>query len=507
MRLLLLLAICLHSLFAQDARLLPLTILHWNDFHSHNEPYRVTVKSATTQRDTSYFVGGAANFLGYLNHYRAQAQHVLSLHAGDEFQGTPVSLYTFGRSQIELLNIIRPDAMVLGNHEFDYGSERLRSYFPLARFPLLSANVFDAKSNKTFGEPTLLFRKGEMSIGVIGVTHPDLETLVIRDSLVGIVMLDPDSVVAHHAADLRMKGADIIIALTHQGWAWDSVMAMKHPSIDVIVSGHDHTPFFKPRKVNRSVIVQAGHGGRYLGKLDLMVDTQGDSIYSYQGRLIENRLGVVPPDSVLAVKVEELEGALRAAMNEVIGTLKTPWQRTTGRERRESNIGNWQTDVMRAYAQADVAFQNSSGIRTSLDAGPITVGDMWRINPFGNFFVVVTVPGSVLRRMLEFQAGVNTQEWCQVSGIRYVFDSRKPMGERIMEVEVGGKPIDDMKSYRVVTNNYVLSNSTAHFGVDLRSYPRESLPKLDRDVFIDAIRQQKIIVSVIDGRVKDLALQ
>ncbi len=507
MRILLLLTICLHSLLAQDARLVPLTILHWNDFHSYNEPYRVTAKSSSTQRDTSYMVGGAANFLGYLNHYRTQAQHVLSLHAGDEFQGTPISSYTFGRSQIEVLNIIRPDAMVLGNHEFDYGSERLRSYFPLARFPLLSANVFDLKKNGTFAEPTLFLNKGDVSIGIIGVTHPDLEILVIRDSLVGLVMLDPDSVVAHHAVDLRKRGADIVIALTHQGWQWDSVMATKHPSIDVIVSGHDHTPFFKPRKVNRSVIVQAGHGGRYLGKLDLVVDTQGDSVLSFVGSLIETQWGGVPPDSVLAAKVEELEDGLRAAMNEVIGTLKTPWRRTVGRERRESNIGNWQTDVMRTYAHADVAFQNSGGIRTNLDAGPITVGDMWRMNPFGNSFVVVTVPGVVLKQMLEFQAGVKTQEWCQVSGVRYVFDSRKPMGERVMDVQVGGNPIDDAKSYRVVTNNYVLSNSVAHFGVDLRSFPRESLPKFDRDVFIDAIRQQKIIASEIDGRVKDLALQ
>lgn len=492
------------SVAAAQPKLVPVTILHWNDFHAQNEPYTVTVKSPTTGQDTSIQIGGTATLLGYLNKYRRESPNPILLHAGDDFQGTPISSLTYGRSQIELLNLLKPDAMTLGNHEFDYGSEKLRSYFPLAHFPILAANVYDTIRNELFAQPTRIIKTGGVTIGVIGLTHPQLETIVIRDSLVGLIMLDIDSVTTSHIRELRQQGVDLIVSVTHIGLRSDSLLAMNHPEIDVIVSGHDHAPLFTPKRVNRTIIVQAGRWGRYVGKLDLQVDLAGDSVYSFAGRLLETRTSDVTPDPMAEQEVERLVGNLRTAMEEVIGELKTPWIRSPERRRSESNIGSWQTDAMRAYAKTDIAIQNSTGIRTGLEAGPIKVGDIWRMNPFGNYFVVFEVDGKTLRSMLEFQSSVSTQEWCQVSGVRYTFDSRKPAGQKVQSIEVGGKPIEERKIYTVVTNNYVTSNIPAHFGIDPKGLKFRMLPAMDRDVFIDAVRQQKVISSFRDGRILDL---
>ncbi len=500
----LLLLLLFSSLLAAQPRLVPITILHWNDFHAQNEPYNVTIKSRATRLDTSISVGGTATLLAYLNKYRKESPNPILLHAGDDFQGTPISSQTYGRSQIELLNLIKPDAMALGNHEFDYGSVKLRSYFPLAQFPILAANVYDTIRKEPFAQASMIIKTGGVTIGVIGLTHPQLETIVIRDSLVGLVMLDIDSVVTSHIRGLQQQGADIIVSVNHIGLRSDSLLAMRHPEIDVIVSGHDHFPLFSPKRVNRTIIVQAGRWGRYLGKLDLQVDIAGDSVYSYEGRLIETRTSDIEPDPHATKEVERLVGELRTAMNEVLGELKTPWVRSPERRRSESNIGNWQTDVMRAYAKTDIAIQNSTGIRVPLGSGPITVGDIWRMNPFGNYFVVFEVDGKTLRSMLEFQSSVSTQEWCQVSGIRYTFDSRKPVGQKVQSIEVGGKPIETMKTYSVVTNNYVTSNIPAHFGIDPKGLKFRGLPTMDRDVFIDAVRHQKNISSFTDGRILDV---
>jgi 2',3'-cyclic-nucleotide 2'-phosphodiesterase (5'-nucleotidase family) len=492
------------SVAAAQPKLVPITILHWNDFHAQNEPYNVTVKSRATGQDTSFTVGGTATLLGYLNKYRQESPNPLLLHAGDDFQGSPISSQTYGRSQIELLNLIKPDAMTLGNHEFDYGSEKLRSYFPLAQFPILTANVYDTIRKTPFAQPTRIIKTGGVTVGVMGLTHPQLETLVIRDSLVGLIMLDIDSVATSHIREFRQQGVDLVVSVTHMGLRLDSLLAMNHPEIDVIVSGHDHVPLFTPKRVNRTIIVQAGRWGRYLGKLDLQVDLTGDSVYSFAGRLIETRTSDIVQDPVAEREVERLVGELRTAMEEVIGELKTPWVRTPDRRRSESNIGSWQTDVMRAYAKTDIAIQNSTGIRTPLAAGPIKVGDIWRMNPFGNYFVVFEVDGKTLRQMLEFQSSVSTQEWCQVSGLRYIFDSRKPAGERVQSIQLGGKTLEESRIYTIVTNNYVTSNIPAHFGIDSKGLKFRTLPTMDRDVFIDAVRQMKTISSFTDGRVIDL---
>ena len=109
----LLLLLC--SWLQAQPKLAKVTILHWNDFHAANEPFSVTIRDTGAQKDSSYLVGGIASFLGYLNKERNESPSPIVLNAGDDFQGTPISSITFGRSQIELMNIVRPDAMTLGN--------------------------------------------------------------------------------------------------------------------------------------------------------------------------------------------------------------------------------------------------------------------------------------------------------------------------------------------------------------------------------------------------------
>jgi 2',3'-cyclic-nucleotide 2'-phosphodiesterase (5'-nucleotidase family) len=508
MKRLLILSLTSFSLLAaqpSSQNLVRLTLLHWNDFHSYNSPYKITVYDSLSKKDTSYYVGGTATLLGYLNKFRHAYSNVVTFFAGDDFTGTPISPMTKGRSQIELMNIINPTAVTLGNHEFDYGSTILQEHLNIAKYPVLCANVWDEQNNRFFVSPSAIVQVGGMRLGIIGFTPPELPILVVRENLPGLRMLTVDSVLAIQIAQLKKEAVDLIILVSHMGIQHDTTVAAKFRDINVIVGGHDHIPLFTPIRKNRAIIVQAGSNGRWLGKLELVVDVAGDSVYSYSGSLIETRVSDITPDTIAAQKVEELEALVGAEMREVIGELKTPWRRSRGDVNSDSNIGNWQADVMRDYARADVAFQNNGGIRADLPAGPITVGDIMRINPFGNYFVVFSVNGATLRKMIEFQTRVNPREFVQVSGLRYIFDSSKPPGERLIDIEVHGKKIEDNRTYRVVTNNYVFSNLEAHFGVSPAQFQPENLPLLDREVFIERIRQDKQIHSEVDGRISDIA--
>jgi len=280
----------------------------------------------------------------------------------------------------------------------------------------------------------------------------------------------------------------------------DTLLASRHSNIDVIVGGHSHTALFKPFKKNRTIICQAGSWGRYLGNLDLTVDLVGDSVLTYAGELIETKLGVYPIDSVTETKVLAFEEIVDKELSEVIGTLTVDWKRSS---RSESNIGNWEADVMREFARTDVALMNSWGIRKDLRSGPITKRDIWEINPFGNMFVTFSISGDTLLRMLEWQAA-HKGEFMQVSGLEYSFDQGRPFGKMVVEARVDGATVEPRKMYSIVTNNYVAGHVRELLGIHDEFIDPVSTSAVDRDVFIHYIEQHKTITSHIEGRVTQI---
>ena len=483
-------------------RLATLTILHWNDFHSQNVPLKIVVRdSLPTSRDSVYYVGGTATLLGYIRQFKGGRNDVAVLNAGDDFQGTPISSITNGRSQIELMNIISPDAVTLGNHEFDYGLENLETNLRLAVYPIINANIFDQRNGRNFLKPYLVKTFGKVKVGIIGLIAPDLPILTMRETLKGLEMLNHVQAVRKYVAELKKEPVDLIVVLSHIGIDVDKALADSVADINVIVGGHSHTPLFQPIKRNRAVICQAGTRGRWLGKLDLVVDLAGDSVYSYEGKLVETVVGKVKPDSVTAAKVTELENAVGKELGKVIGTLEVDWVR---KDNEESNIGNWSADAMREFAQTDIAFLNSGSLRKDLYAGNITSRDIWEIHPFNNQFVTFKVSGKTLRDMIAWQAATKG-EFMQVSGIRYTYDSSKPFGQQVLSIDLHGKVVDEGRMYSIVTNNYVGGHLHDFFGIPEKGIKLASLQKVDHDLFVDAVRKQGRVSSGVEGRIVDVA--
>ncbi len=486
---------------AQKPELAPLTILHWNDFHSRNVPFKIVIRDSIKKIDSVYYVGGTANFLGYIKHYKGDRRDVAVMNAGDDFQGTPISSITLGRSQIELMNIINPDVMTLGNHEFDYGVENLENDLSLARFPIINANIFDLRKGRSFLPPYLVKTYGKVKVGIIGLIAPDLPILVKTEDIVGLQMLNHAQVVRKYVSELKKENVDLIVVLSHIGVDVDRALADSVPEVNVIVGGHSHTALFKPIKRNRTVICQAGAQGRWLGKLDLVVDLSGDSVYSYEGQLIETVVGKVKPDSLADSKVNELEKMVDKELNEVIGTLENDWLRSM---KVECNIGNWSADVMREFAQTDIAFMNSGTIRKDLYAGDISVRDIWEIFPFNNHFLTFRVTGKTLWKMIAWQAA-EKGELMQVSGMRYTYDSSKPFGQQLLSIEVAGEPLDENRTYSIVTNNYVAGHIEDFFGIPQKEIEFTRLDKLDHDLFMEAARKQKNVSSRVEGRMVNVS--
>ncbi|MFZ4621843.1 MAG: bifunctional metallophosphatase/5'-nucleotidase, partial [Bacteroidota bacterium] len=401
-----------------------LTILHWNDFHSQNIPFQVKSKNRVTNTDTTFMVGGSATLASYIKLQKDSSKNVLLLNAGDDFQGTPISAITKGRSQIELMKLINPDAMELGNHDFDYGRDILSGYLKELKFPVLGGNMLDKRTGKPFAKPYTIITVKDVKIGVIGLMSTELHQLCLPDNIKDIEVKELAETVNGLIPELKKQKVNLIIAVTHVGVQGDSLLALAAPDLDIIVGGHSHTPLFKPKRVNGIMITQAGSRGRWLGKIDITVDTQKDTVLKSYSDLIECRTADVTPDPVVEAKVNEFESMAAKEMNEVIGVLKTDWKKEG---RGESNMGNWITDALREYAKTDIAFQNSGGIRKEMLAGNIMVRDLWEISPFGNTLATFNVDGATLRSMIQFQLSMK-EESMQFSGIKAVY--RTVNGER-----------------------------------------------------------------------------
>lgn len=267
--------VVLTSLNAQT----PLVLLHTNDVHSQLEPL-----PADDPRNPD--LGGVLRREALCRAVRDQEPNVLVFESGDFVQGTPYFNFFKGEAEVRLLNVIKPAAITLGNHEFDNGVAFLADILKQAEFPIVCTNyVVKRTPLSRYVKSWLVIRQGGLRIGVVSANiKPD--GLIAQANFKGIKWLDPIKSADKRAAWLkRVKKCDIVICLSHlghkmdEGMADDLKLAAGSRYIDVILGGHTHTFLRQPIKVNNLVgqpviINQVGKSGIYVGRLDLLVDAE-----------------------------------------------------------------------------------------------------------------------------------------------------------------------------------------------------------------------------------------
>lgn len=466
---------------AADARL---TILHINDFHARYEPVdRFDATCRPAERDGPDCFGGAARLAGAIARERAAAQaagrSVVVLSAGDQFQGSLIYTHWRGEDAAAVMNLIGFDAMTLGNHEFDGGPVELARFVDLADFPVLAANVVPAAGSPLGGRlaaSTIVERDGER-IAVIGaVTESTAEISNGGDS---VRFLSPAASLRDEAARLTAAGVNKIIALTHVGIHADRLLARDVDGIDAIVGGHSHSrmgddvggaglpyPLLARGPARETVpVVTAYAFGRYLGRLDLDFDDDG-RVVAIAGRAIPLDAGT-PEDAAVAAKVTELLQPIARLRARRVGmaVADIDGDRAACRA-RECEMGNLVAEAMLARMRsqgAQIALQNGGGIRASLRAGPVTMGDVLTVLPFQNTISIFGLRGADLVAALEHGVGraeAGSGAFLQVAGLRYVWDPSRPPGSRLLHVEVREtaehwQPVNPAAIYRVVTNDFL----------------------------------------------------
>lgn len=252
------------SMFTATAQNHELVILHTNDTHSQIEPY-------TYKADTN--VGGFLRREAYIREVRSIHPNVLLFDAGDFSQGTPYFNFFKGYTEVYLMNAMGYDAVTLGNHEFDNGCQALGKRLRKADFQVLCANyVFKNKALAKVVKPYTIIEKDGLKIGVFGLTV-DLRALIAPSISKDLTYLDPIKTAKQMVAELKSKGCDLIICLSHLGVEKNQIgdydVARDVPGIDIIIGGHSHEEMKEPKLVGDTRIYQMTNKGKCIGEITI----------------------------------------------------------------------------------------------------------------------------------------------------------------------------------------------------------------------------------------------
>jgi 5'-nucleotidase/UDP-sugar diphosphatase len=511
-----------------------LNILHINDFHSRFESITGSDSTCNAEGETKgECFGGIARLKTAIDAKRAEfkaagANSVL-LSAGDEFQGS--LYYTTYKSKIisDFMNEMGFDAVATGNHEFDDGPAELAKFIAAANFPIIGGNFNVAMEPELAGKlpGTMILDVAGEKIGIVGTLAED--TPEISSSGPNVKFESAVTYVRGAVEGLTASGITKIIVLSHIGYVPDQALAAAVSGIDVIVGGHSHTllsnvadnaagPYPTIVKSPDGVdvaIVTANQYGKYIGDVKIVWDDNGN-VTSATGEPILLDASVTPDAGYIA-RVAELGKPIEAVKAKVIGTATEAIEGSREVCRvMECAMGNLVADAMldRVKDQGvQIAIQNGGGLRASIDAGEITMGEALTVLPFSNTLATFQLKGSDIVAALE--NGVSQVEdgagrFPQVAGLKYTWTKAKAPGQgRIVKVEVqegdAFAPIDPAKTYGVVTNNFMRTGGDGYAvfnddGID----PYDFGPPLE-DVLADFVAKQGgTYKPYTDGRVAEV---
>ncbi len=494
-----------------------LTILHTNDVHSRIEPISKYDSGCSAEdNDEGKCFGGMARLVTAIEAAKARSNNWILVDGGDQFQGSLFYTYYKGQVAAEMMNKMGYQAMAVGNHEFNHGPETLRAFVDAVNFPVLMANAEFDDEPELVGAvaPSFVMEQGGEKLGIIGLTPEDNQELSAPGP--NITFTDPVAAARAQVERMQANGINKIIVLSHSGMPVDLRLAEAVPDIDVIIGGHDNTylsntsdkakgPY--PTMVGTTAIVQAYAYGKYLGELNVTFDDNGVVTEAAGEPIVMD--GSVEEDADTKARIAELAVPLDEIRNKVVaesgGVIEG--DRSVCRV-QECPMGNLVADAMldRVKDQGiQVAYANSGGIRSSIDEGEVTMGEVMTVLPFQNTLSTFQIKGQGLIDALE--NGVSQVEevkgrFPQIAGLTFTWDpSVAPNEGRVKEVMVGGEPIDPEKVYGVVTNNFVRNGGDGYsmFSTDaMNAY--DYGPDL-ADVLAEYMAAHGPVMPMVEGRI------
>ena len=454
----------------EDTRYKKLTLLHSNDMHG----------DFLAENVSDELVGGVSMLSGYISKVKAEEKNVLYCIAGDMFRGSVIDSEYLGYSTIEIMNMLSPDVVTIGNHETDYGLSHLLFMEKCARFPIINANLYIKANGVRLFRPYYIAEIDGMKILFIGILTEQVMSSAANEKIIGSLVDIADAADEVKKICDTFNGVDIdfTVLLTHIGFENDKKLAASlDPAlgIDVIVGGHSHTFMDEPAKVNYILIVQAGTGTDQIGRFDIVIDTDTNSVASYTWKAVPITASTCPNDSRMTDLINELKTQTDLKYGRVIRRLDCELHHEN--RYKQTTLGSFITDIYQAITKADLMLNTSGSVRT-LSLGPIvTLGDMMNCCPFGGPLYTFNVTGAQLKKMIcyicrdEVWEG-DAHEFYQLSlNWHIVYDRSR---HEVTEMLYKGKEVTDEQLIRLCLRSYDMNNIENFMGISRKEIEQTS---------------------------------
>lgn len=446
-------------------------IVHTNDIH------------ARVEENAKSSIIGMPKLKTLIDSFTESSDMDLVIDSGDLFHGQSIATLVKGESIAELAKACGYDVMTAGNHDWNYGKDRLKELAKLADFEMLTGNVVDENGEQFFDNQyyfeTTEKDGQELKIGIFGVIDPNIYSKTAGSNVEGLTFTDSAEYAIKAAGELEEMGCDVVIALTH---TYDPVsLASKVDGVDLWLAGHEHVDIDSEVTTPDGSKTRVIENGYYLYEaglidLDCSLDSDGEvvSVDINDDRAYYSAVENIEENAEVKAVLDNIKSEQSVIMNKVVGStpqdLDGVWEDL---RIDETNLGRAVTDAYLLETGADIAFENAGGIRASVKKGELTYGDIIGISPFGNYIVTKQITGSQLVEILETSIDIqkksiaandsgeydawpeNSGSYLQTGGIAVEYNLGLDYGKRVISVKVGNEPLDESKLYTVATNNFV----------------------------------------------------
>lgn len=444
-------------------------LLGVNDFHGQLDQYKAFLGNQA---------GGAEYLAAYLKKYKQENENTLLVHAGDMVGGSPpISSLFKDEPTIEYLNMLHFDVGTPGNHEFDEGVNEMRrlifggfhkdtGYFSGSTTSYSSANILDKKTGKLILPPYTIKKIDGIPIGFIGVVTTETTKYLLPETRNEIEITDEVTSINKTVKLLKDKGIKSIVVLGHipvtSDWFGGNAKGdlaemapMIDDEVDVIFAGHNHK--YANTVVDNKLIVQAYSYGLAFSQVKLTIDTRTKDIIKKKANIIPTIHYNIEPDQETLALLNTYKEKIGPYVSQVVGILPTELKKQKNLQ-GDYPLAKAVAESGKLTLDTEIAFFHHGGVRSGLNKGVVTMGDLYTVLPFEQYFVKLSLTGEQIKYALEQQWIEDKENRIQEVGLTYTVNKAAPFGKRIVDLkDCHGKKIQSKKKYTVATSNYLAS--------------------------------------------------
>lgn len=481
-----------------------LTILHSNDIHG----------DFLAEMKDGHSVGGIARMSGYIKAQRQAQNNVLYVIAGDMLRGSIIDEEFKGISTMEIINHLEPDIATLGNHEADYGLAHLLFLEKCATFPIITANIYITINGLRLFRSHKIIHINGIKVLFIGIVTDETLANAKKDQLLSKFITIEDAVTEIGLIINSYRGYDIdcTVLVTHMGFLEDQEMAARLDpvwKVDAIIGGHSHTFPQAPAFVNGVLIVQAGCECRAIGRLDLTVNLDSNSLFEYKWQLLEVNEQLCEKDPV----VDQLLNHYQDLISEKYDRIITNFDRTLTHPLRqmETEMGNLIADVLSSMIESrgacDLVMVGSGSIRKK-EVGPvISLRVLIETLPFSDRIVLANIYGRDLIKGVKYMCrddilSGHTEFYQMPHYVHIVYDFAT---KELLTFTIKGQPVDPDRLYTVALQGFHFDNIKMCLDIDPENIPNYTANQIfatsDNDLIQEYFSTHHQMTSKIEGRV------